>query len=780
MRIIVTNSLNSKKYEVDGDPNETVDSLFNKIKALTGPLSSLCYLQFGSTPLNSNQILRDINLQEGSHLVIMKSSSHGYASYTQTTIPQISSPNSQFIQPQNFRKKEYIIPWLNPKILEPTPPSTTYFRFSTLAFPRTNQMYQQASVPLGVVVRPADISNQTVIDSTGSSLIKCKSCGCMLCPQVTFSPDYRNWICPACQTPNEIRNSQRIIGAAELHQPVYDIIAPAFTNSFRIGGACFTFLIDLSAPAFAINFTSQFIYSIKASLPSMPDTVQVNLMTTSDVISYFDFSTATEVIIPDLADIVSNPPKSFYLGDVRDLLNAALDNLLVRNGENNSKGHCIGDAIKYAIELMPNGGNLIVGFVGLPQFGHVLADRTLDKENNEAILLKLPKDTTAQFYRRLPFLLSNCGISLHVFHAGKQYSDLSTDAVATGLTGGSCQHYHNFDQEDRMKLHNDVFKILTKQYLWDASLAVKTNPGLKLRRAHGNCVAKSSGGKNASFAVLQTDDSLVLEIDFQEDQKVVGSNVFVQMQLFFTNDEKQQIVRVFSFSVPFADNVEQIINNIDEAALLGIIIRKATTSVLSDGGPASAKFLLEVTKTLAEKHMPLVSLPYLIHSMLCTDLVSPQHPEGVDGRLALVIKIRSIDIINLILYLYPRFFVLTETGETYILPLTGSSFSTGSCFIVHCIDKIIVWVSTNASPQFLADVFGVSDLTQIAPEVPETGGPLNNKLFELVNESRILSGCYLPVIAIPQGSPSESIFQNILVDDKKGYNMNFQEYANSL
>ena len=58
-------------------------------------------------------------------------------------------------------------------------------------------------------------------------------------------------------------------------------------------------------------------------------------------------------------------------------------------------------------------------------------------------------------------------------------------------------------------------------------------------------------------------------------------------------------------------------------------------------------------------------------------------------------------------------------------------------------------------------------------------GILSKELFELINESRIMSGCYLPVIAIPQGSPSESIFQNILVDDKKGYGMNYQEFINS-
>ena len=783
MRLKVKNTISNAEFEVDGDLNETVGSLFAKIKNFTGPLPSICFLQYGSVRLSNNSTLQEAQIADGATLLIIKPSVRAYGNpYAASNPPQTygNQPMQMALQigvPRQHR--EYTIPWLNPKMLEPNPPSTPYFRFSTLAFPQTPEMMKAAGVPLGVVVRPADVSNQAVIDSSNQDLIVCTKCRCMLCPQVTFTPDMRSWICPACKTINPIMDMNRVLNAEERKYPVYDIMVKPLTNSLRVGGACFTFIIDLSAQAFALNFTNQFIYSIKASLPSMPDTAQINLITISDRMSYFDFTNNTEVILPDLSDpVYPSNLIPWYLGDIRDYLNAAFDNLLTRNGQNNAQGHCIGDAYRLAVALMPNGGNIIAGFVGIPTQGrYPLKIRTITAERTETDLLKLPPDETSGFYKNIPFVLNRSAISLHVFNAGKQYADLATDAVATGLTGGSCHHYHLFDQEDRMQLHADVFKILTKQYLWDATLAFKSNPNMILSRAHGNCSTKTKKGINTSFAVLQTDDSLVLELDFQE--KVEGPNLFIQVQLMFTNDMKQQMIRVFSFSVPFAQTPQQIVDNIDEAALLGILIRKTTTSVLGKGAVASSNFLKETMRSCITHQMPLVSLPYMLHSMLCNDLVAPQHPDGVDGRLALVIKIRSIDIITLMLYLYPRFFVFTETGEFSLLPLTGSSFGAGNCFVVHCFDKIVIWVNNNASQPFLEDVFGVSDISQISPELPETGGPLNTKLFELINESRIMSGCYLPVIAIPQGSPSESIFQNILVDDKKGYGMNYQEFINS-
>ena len=131
------------------------------------------------------------------------------------------------------------------------------------------------------------------------------------------------------------------------------------------------------------------------------------------------------------------------------------------------------------------------------------------------------------------------------------------------------------------------------------------------------------------------------------------------------------------------------------------------------------------------------------------------------------------------MYLYPRLFALQEDGSYNVLPLKGSSFAYGTVFVLHMIDRIVVWVSLAAKPEFLMDLFDVDELTKISNEIPVKENPPNKALLEIIENSRVLSRCYLPVSVIPQGSSDEAIIGQSLFDDDSGNRQSFEEFSKS-
>ncbi|EAY23655.1 Sec23/Sec24 trunk domain containing protein [Trichomonas vaginalis G3] len=704
--------------------------------------------------------------------------------YAQNTVTPTNNsnmvPTGQPMGNMPSGKREYVIPWLNEKMLNPTPPSTSYFRFSSQAFPRTKALFDTLKVPIGAVIRPADVSNQPVYDKRGATRICCLKCGCMLCPQVKFNNEHSKWICPACKTLNPIEGT--IFEAPELTQQVYDVIVPPYTNSMRNSQPVFTFILDLSFQSISCGITEQFIYSLQSALSSMPQNARVNLMTISDKLTYFDFHNHEELIFPDLKEPIKSPPVQHTIGEVRSDFEAALQLILERiHNTQPPQGHCLGNAFDFAASFMMfTGGIIIAVYSGIPKYGpYILEDRSLNY-TEESKVLRLPENDTAKFWRDIAFCFNRNGISLHVFTAGPHYADLATDAVATGLTSGSCFHYHNFTTESCLQLHNDLFRLLTKDYLWDAQVSIKIPPAAKVSRFHGNCVQRKTITQGATFCAMQPDDSVVVEFDY--DDTALIDEFFVQIQLSFTGTDEISRIRVFSFSLPTATDNTQIRQTLDESVLMGMLIRRATTQVLSKSTNDCQLSARKVMQDLRGTNASVVSLPYLMHSLLCNELLMSKHPGGIDGRLSNVIKIRSIDIISLLLYLYPRFIAVNPDATTVILSLSKSSLQ--QCFIVvlHCVDKIYIWLSNYVSEEYLSNALGIQsyqELPQSVNDLPQNGTDLNNKLHELINESRNLSGCYLPIQIVSQIRQEDRILDPIFVDDIKGYGMDYSEYIYS-
>jgi len=668
------------------------------------------------------------------------------------------------------------IPWNNPKITQPSSPSTPYFRFTTNVFPNSKKLYDELKLPLGIVVTPAQVSNVPVIDYSENNVTVCASCSSYLSPNVEISPDGRNWICSICRMANPIVNEFCPFNQhPELINPVYDIILSSKHNENSFGPS-FLFIVDTSMQALSLGLTSQFIASVKTSIKTLSDNTSIVIMSMSEQLSVYDFSKQEAVVVADVDDPVVPKIKLMEIGDIRDQVDGVFDDILSKSEYGTNNGHCYGSALQIAHEILKGrGGCIVVGCVGFPTVGpHALKNRSIEAIS-EVTLLKLPSDGSGSFYRDISFKLNRAGISLHIFSAGPEFSDLSTIGVAAGLTGGSCHSYKSFDNVERTQMHNDLFSVINKSYKWDCSLRLMCLNDINIVRPHGNCTIRNNVA--AILPILSQDDSIVIEV--KVDGVIPMSSAVFQLAMLYTDNDHKRMARIFCFSIPVSSDPQQVLNGIDEAAFMTLIARKTLTSILSNGVATAASTIRKEFAHLVSLGSRFVSSFHLLHSFLCSQMLRNTHPGGVDGRMALIIRMRSINIIDMMLMLYPRFFTFNDNGEVIMLPLVTSSFEYGSVFFVHTHDKIYIWVSSSVPEQILLDGFGVTNFREISNELQLLQTSTSVFLHSLVESCHILSCKYLPVEVIHQGELRESIFLDLLVDDNKSCGEDLSSFVRS-
>jgi hypothetical protein len=111
----------------------------------------------------------------------------------------------------------------------------------------------------------------------------------------------------------------------------------------------------------------------------------------------------------------------------------------------------------------------------------------------------------------------------------------------------------------------------------------------------------------------------------------------------------------------------------------------------------------------------------------------------IDARMTDLLNIRSMNPIDILLWLHPR--VIPLENDRITVPLTEAAVMAHSILIVHMMDRILVWIGGTAKQEELDELFG----TDFQGEIPEIDTTLNMNLRNLINECWDFSGRYLPV-----------------------------------
>jgi len=662
-----------------------------------------------------------------------------------------------------------IFPWGHEKIVNPSPSESgftfpSYFRPVTSVFPNSKEVMDNAGVPLGISICPAQAANVPVLDYSNSTVVRCSKCAGYLSPYVKASADMKDYTCPMCGTRNLIPTSQFDTVAfnqrIEVTHPVYDIVAPKGYIAMPYACATYIFMVDLSLPAVSSGFTTQFLTSAKASIASLPENSRVSIMTISDSISIFDIKNHTEFVVGDITDLPPIFPYIPMLSEARDAINEAFEELLNRSPSPGATGHCLGSGLSVAEKYMtPTGGVLFVGCYGIPTIGpYAITNRTLTVTNSEADLLRLPGNDPSKFYREISFKLNRAGITVNLFAASDSTSDFAIIAVPCGLTGGTAKYYGKFDAEKSASLHIDLFTCITTKYLWNCSLRLRCTDGIKMSRPQGTFSIQNRD--LLSIPVLDPKHSVFFELTVEK--TLTAPFALFQLALLWTTSEQKRMIRVFTFTQSLTSSIASIRSSIDEGSLSALLTKKCVIECLTSGPIISLQNLKKEVSKLSCIGAPFVSLYHLSHAIACSDILKQVHPLGVDGRVASLVNFRASSIIDTILAIYPRLFALdTHKGP---LPLLNESFSEGYVLMVHMQNSIFIWVNQSTPIEYINALFGVSDIMAVPSSLPVIQTDENAYVQSMINDCWTLSGCYLPVEIILQGSPKEALFSDILVD----------------
>lgn len=682
--------------------------------------------------------------------------------YAQTPAAYPTAQNPVVVAVQN------LMPWHNPNILTPNPPPEQpdwppYFKTTVSQFPANKSVLENCGIPIGVLVSPAMASDVPVIDMQNGKLTRCGSCLSYLSPFHKILQG-NTLLCPFCGKSVELLDStiRNINELPELMVPVYDVRAPKSFISLPDSGPSFCFIFDMTREAVQSGFTLQMINSAKSTIDNMCKQARIAILTMGSTLCAYSFSDHAEAIICDQRDIYIPSTCVATLGDVVDDIKAYLDYLLTNPGAEAS--NCLFGALSGAISaLKGSGGVIIAGCYGIPSGGaYGIIARQVTPNASEADLFKLPQDEASAFVRTTAKALNTYGFSLHLFVTPKQNQPIELPIISTpcGLTGGQCHFYPRLDEFALMDLHNDMFRTLTQEYFWDCSMRLRSSNGIGITGVSGNLIYRE---ETVNFPIMQGQSTVAFELNITGEVSVGG--VLLQLAILWTNSQRERMIRIFNFRLPLSTDIKTIGQTADEASIATLLCKQATTNLLKNGPVHAAGELKKVFANMYSRGHRFVSLPYLIHSALSCDLLCVPCAYGVDGRFTTIIEMRSCNVVECLLKLYPRFFCVERMDA--LLPLTQQSFYSGNVFVFHTYNRILIWVSPATTPDQLSDIFGVSSLDELPLNLPQTGTPINSQLHEKINECYMISGRYLPHEIIRGGNNSEREFQvsGLLLDD---------------
>lgn len=423
-------------------------------------------------------------------------------------------------------------------------------------------------------------------------IVRCRTCEAYLSPFSRFLSHGRQWDCLICKTINASPEDYftpdgSMPKAPELSCLEFDIVLPDSFSQTPPMPCTYVFIVDCSFASASSGFLQGAYESIKllienSALPGLPRT-EVALIGFGGAVHLFDLG-AEE---PKIVDLVVNPdevflplPKGRLLVNLEDSTETFLKSLeALLKIPNHTRGNVIRSALTVAVQLLTGRGGKIVLFNG----HNNLADSARPKD----FIL----NPVLPFYREMVKEMGRNEISIDLFLAASEYSNISAISELAKYSGGSLFFYPDFvAYKQSEKLRNEVWKSLTACTIWEGAIKVRTNPGWVSTGTYGNFITKVD--KVAAFGSTNTYKTLAFEFDLDV-QIASSAALYVQAAILHTTSEGHRVIRVINRSYNLASEVSDVVNGIDVDTTVNLLARKAVGAMGAANTPRAGRSLIE-------------------------------------------------------------------------------------------------------------------------------------------------------------------------------------------
>lgn len=722
--------------------------------------------------------------------------------------------------------------------------SPKYARLTMNNIPSSQDALSSTGLPLGLILQPLAPLQEgeqpiPVVDFGSEGPPRCRRCRAYINPFMTFRSGGNKFVCNMCTHPNDVGpgyfaptdpSGIRVDRAErqELMLGTVEFTVPREYWSKEPVPIRWLFLIDVSAEATSRGYLDGVCDGILKALypdhtengegessavlsPRLPPGARVGIVTFDREVQFYNLSPRLEqaqmLIMPDVADPFVPISEGLFVEP--ESSRAVITNLLRQIPQMFAKAPRPEPALLPSLEaalaaLLPTGGKILCSVSAIPLAGPGHLSMRDGQQSADAEVEKKLFTTEHADWRKCATKMTEAGVGVDFFMASPSggYLDLGTIGHISGTTGGEIFYYPNFHSpRDLLRLSKEIQHTLTRDTGYQALMKVRCSNGLQISSYHGNFVQHTFG---ADLEIGVIDQDKALGVMFNYDGKLDPKlDAHFQSALLYTTASGERRVRCSNFVASVSDGAVEAMKLVDQDAVVGIMAKEAASRVTDRAVKDIRAALTERTidilagyrKNFSGSHPPgQLVLPENLKelSMYVLGLIKSRAFKGgkepSDRRVHDVRMIRSMGLIELSLYLYPRIISIhnldpadgfaDENGRLRMPQALRASFGQieeGGVYLVDDGQTCLLWLHAQVSPNLLEDLFGpgynsLQALNPYMSSLPLLETHLNAQVRNIMQYMELSRGSKGMTIQLArQGlDGAEFEFARLLYEDRNG------------
>lgn len=699
--------------------------------------------------------------------------------------------------------------------------------------PNDEYLRSATKLPMGCIIQPfiTTIPNSAILPIDTTSLegpLRCRRCRAYVNPKFQFTYDCKV-ICNFCKIKTQLDPSYCALFTSNGQTPniskgCVDFLVPKIYNVHQDKPNVplhYVFLIDISTMANENKSSLIAIDGVRTCINYIRENqsnCKIGIIAYDKWLRFFNLDTestqAQELILTDINDLFLplfhglfvRPEDSIHV--IQDTL-CKLESFIQDDKYLHNNEACYGTALEAArlaldVSTGGQGGKIIATLNTFPTIGN--GSSSLQVKNGLQKNLKCGDD----FYLNFSKLLLKSHVSLDLFCTASASIDLATLAHPVFVTSGTLKYYNDFQiDKDEFAFLNDLLYSVSSTVGYQAQLKVRASSGLSVYNYYSQSIDNTD--RDPIIPVLTKDQIFPTLLKLEEKLKV-GTNVYFQAAILYTDLNGIRKVRCINTSGTVSDNVGEIFKFVNQDAVTNIIIQ----DILRSLGDCN---FVEIRKTIDDKLSDILtqyrclvgtsnysqlvlpdslkSLPSYLLSFEKSDLM--KHTKQLlrsNERIFDLFKFSSYNLPRLSFKLYPQIIPLHqqmgqndlnfydennlllqfESIENLICRNCHSQLINGGCYLIFWGDAIYLWFNENTNNHLLHDLLGADvntssfkSISILGGKLPEINTEISIKARSLIkNWCQLIDCTYVPVILLRPNVDQyySHIMGKILCEDK--------------
>lgn len=644
--------------------------------------------------------------------------------------------------------------------------------------PETASLLQKSRLPLGILLHPfKDDPNIPVIQD--SVIVRCRSCRTYINPYVRLL-DQRRWQCNLCHRINEVpeefiydyqsRRMIDIMTRPELNHGSIEFVASVEYMVRPPQPAIYLFVFECTSSAVQLGYIRYLASALLASIDQIPGDSRtlIGFIAFDSKLHFFNLNDDRPVhmIMPDIHDVFLPHADCLLVkfhscrDKIEYFLRETLPNFPCNSNDDDPNKivadhqSALGPALQAAFRLIsPTGGRITLIQTSLPSAGN-LSDgcvlqnredpnqRTINSNQSNQALTPLLNPAT-DFFKKLALECSEHQVTVDLFNLSPSFSDLATVAAIAKYSGGSIKYYGGSGtgagtmnplaiNSMLLRFEEDMKHYLTRSIGFEAVMRLRSTRGINIHTFHGNFFVRSTD--LIALPNVNPDSAYGIQLSISEDLRDFNQICF-QAALLYTNSTGERRIRVHTIALPVVSDLIDIMDSADHDAITSLLTKMAVDR-------SCQASIQDAREALINANIDLISAFRLIHTPPYPGLFISYHTHllplytlallkntafrlgistRIDERVYAMEQMKSMPLKYIMLYIYPHLYPLhhqfdPKQSSPMPLQLSFANIDRNGVYLLDTYDHLFIYICKSVHPQFLSDVFNVTQWSQIPDE----------------------------------------------------------------